>query len=113
MGADAVFHVAALGFPPCEERAELPQSAAALNFFGGPPVASDALVRAELAQYDHPDERVVLLQNVWLDRQDTLDALGKVRGAGQRSEAAGVLYCAGWAVVAAGGSGAQCWLRWG
>jgi hypothetical protein len=98
MGADSVFHVAALGFPPCEERADLPQSASALNFFGGPPVEPDALLRAELAQCDHPEERVVLLQNVWLDRQDTMDALGKVGGACVLGWAGGVA-CAVWSIV--------------
>ncbi len=81
MHADGTFHVAALGFPPCEERCELPQSAAALNFFGGPQPSGDALLQAELAQAERPEERVVLFQNVWLDRQETLDALAKVRGA--------------------------------
>jgi hypothetical protein len=46
-----------------------------LNFFGGPPLTTEAEARLELDQSDHEEDRIVFLANVWLDRSETFEAL--------------------------------------
>ena len=47
-----------------------------LNFFGGAALGPEAQTAADMAEIDHPDDRLVFLTNVWLDVQATFDMLG-------------------------------------
>eukprot|EP00775_Hariotina_reticulata_P005085 gene5085-5326_t len=75
MGHDGTFKVAALGFPSCERREELPAVAQKLNFFGSPLLSPDQQALLEVAEVDHANDRLLFLANVWLDRKDTFEAL--------------------------------------
>eukprot|EP00877_Chromochloris_zofingiensis_P012640 jgi/Chrzof1/762/Cz01g27210.t1 len=75
MGHDGVFKVYALGFPSCETRSQLPATAQKLNFFGAPTLSPEESVVLDLAAAQHTEDRLVFLSNVWLDKQETMDAL--------------------------------------
>ncbi|GIL67859.1 hypothetical protein Vafri_21147, partial [Volvox africanus] len=80
MAHDGAFHVRALGLPPTEPRAALPLAAQRLNIWGGagggvgPDSEEGAMLALEEAQRG-PMDRIVVLANVWLDRQEVLDSL--------------------------------------
>ncbi|GLC72461.1 hypothetical protein PLESTF_001250200 [Pleodorina starrii] len=83
LGHDGAFHVKALGLPPAEPRSALPLAAQRLNLWGGagggcgPDSEAGALLALEEAQRGAAD-RIVVLANVWLDRQEVLDSLHTV-----------------------------------
>ncbi|GLI68639.1 hypothetical protein VaNZ11_013000, partial [Volvox africanus] len=80
MAHDGAFHVRALGLPPTEPRSALPLAAQRLNIWGGagggvgPDSEAGAMLALEEAQRG-PMDRIVVLANVWLDRQEVLDSL--------------------------------------
>jgi hypothetical protein len=92
MGRDGVFHAAAVGFPSCEPRAALPATAARLEFFGAPQLTAEEVAAADMAEIEGREDRLVFLQDVWLDRPETFEALetifsGAARRRGARSGA--------------------------
>ena len=70
-----IFKVSALGLPPPERRADSLTALQGLDLFGGriPEAREVAAFRAH-----HPDDRVIFLSDVWLDRPDVLDKLNTV-----------------------------------
>lgn len=70
-----VLNICALGFPPCEERHQLPGSARAINFFGGQAPAADQLAAMQASEVEADNDRIVFLSDVHLDQQPVLDNL--------------------------------------
>ncbi|KAJ2298218.1 DNA-directed DNA polymerase epsilon, subunit B, partial [Coemansia sp. RSA 2706] len=70
---DAVFRVEEIGLPPPEPRERTRAAFPNANLFGAPPsLRTDAQLRAiEVAA----DNGIIMLADVWLDQQDTMDAL--------------------------------------
>jgi hypothetical protein len=91
MGRDGVFHAAAVGFPSCEPRGALPATAARLDFFGAPALTAEEVAAADMAEIEGRDDRLVFLQDVWLDRPETFEALETIfsGAAGRRQGGAG------------------------
>ncbi|KAJ2785467.1 DNA-directed DNA polymerase epsilon, subunit B [Coemansia javaensis] len=70
---DGVFRVDEIGLPPPEPRERTRAAFPTFNLFGGtPPLRTEPQLRAlELAS----DSGILFLSDVWLDRQETMDAL--------------------------------------
>ncbi len=51
-----------------------------LDFFGGPQMKADDLMRAALWEGDNEEDSVVVLSDVWLDQPQTFDRLRAIFG---------------------------------
>eukprot|EP00192_Tetraselmis_astigmatica_P002520 CAMPEP_0117671648 /NCGR_PEP_ID=MMETSP0804-20121206/13457_1 /TAXON_ID=1074897 /ORGANISM="Tetraselmis astigmatica, Strain CCMP880" /LENGTH=563 /DNA_ID=CAMNT_0005480145 /DNA_START=264 /DNA_END=1955 /DNA_ORIENTATION=+ len=71
---DGVFEVQALGMPPSEARQASVTAIQGVNMFGGNLLKGKDLEDALKAERDS-DSRIVVLSDLWLDRDETLDKL--------------------------------------
>ena len=92
MRRDGVFHAAAVGFPPCEPRSALPATAARLDFFGAPPLSGEEAAAAAAAEAEGGEERIVFLQDVWLDRPETFEALEMIFSGYEEADAVPAMF---------------------
>ncbi|GBF94898.1 hypothetical protein Rsub_08141 [Raphidocelis subcapitata] len=92
MTRDGVFRAAAVGFPSCEPRSALPATAARLDFFGAPALSPEEEAAAEVAEVEGAEDRLVFLQDVWLDRPETFEALGTIFAGYEEADAVPAMF---------------------
>lgn len=86
------FKVMAMGQPPVESRETSLVAAKGVDFFGGPVLNSEVLLRSLHWQIENEQARVVVISDVWLDRPQTLDQLRIVLSGYEAEESPPLLF---------------------
>lgn len=75
---EGVFQVKTCGFPPLEDREDSLRSLGGLDFFGGGMLSKEETLRLEALEMNAVNDMFVILSDIWVDSDETMEKLGTV-----------------------------------